>query len=209
VPLPSVPSPLPKPAVRTWRAGTTIWRVFDHGYGSAQYNASGVQRRFRPVYEGGEIVPTIYGSDAHDGALCETVFHDLDLTSPAPSILRATLLTQLIAPVVSTMDLRLAALTDPEIKRLRVTHGELIDTDAAEYPATVAWGQALYDHPARFDGIVWNSRQHVATLSVVLWSSRAGTVEAGASAAPEPLFFGPGYERVERLANAMDVTVIV
>jgi hypothetical protein len=200
---------LPEPAVHAWHADTTIYRVFDHGYGSAQYNAGSVQRRFRPVYDGGGIVPTIYGSNAHDGALCETVFHDLDLTAPAPSILRATLLTQIIAPIVPTKDLRLAALTDPEIKRLRVPRRDLIDTDAAEYPATAAWGQALYDHPARFDGIVWNSRQHVATLSVMLWSSRAGTVEAGTSAAPEPLFFGPGYDRVVALANAMDVTVIV
>jgi hypothetical protein len=110
---------------------------------------------------------------------------------------------------VPTKDLRLAALTDPEIKRLRVTRRELIDTDAAEYPATASWGQAIYDHPARFDGIVWNSRQHVATLSVMLWSTRAGAIEAEPSAAPEPLYFGPGYDRVVALANAMDVTVIV
>lgn len=122
-------------------------------------------------------MPTLYGSDAYDGALCEPVFHNLDLKAPILSILRATLLTQLIAPVVPIKDLRLAALTDPEIKRLRVTHGELIDTDAAEYPATAAWGQAIYDHPARFDGIVWNSRHPVSTLSVMLWSSRADTTE--------------------------------
>jgi hypothetical protein len=195
--------------VRTWRAGTPIYRVFDHGCGSAQYNAGGVPRRFRPVYDGGEIVPTLYGSDAHDGALCETVFHDLDLEDPAPSILRATLLTQIIAPVVAAKDLRLAALTDPQIKRLRVTHGQLIDADADEYPATAAWGQAIYDHPARFDGIVWNSRQHVAPLGLVLWSTRAGVVKAGTSAAPESLFFGSGYDRVVALANAMDVVVVL
>jgi hypothetical protein len=208
VPVPPVPSRLPKPAVRIWRAQTPIYRVFDHGYGAAQYNAGGVPRRFRPVYDEGEIVPTLYGSDVHDGALCETVFHDLDLQDPAPSILRVALLTQILAPVTPAKDLRLAALTDPEIKRLRVTHGQLIDANADEYPVTAAWGQAIYDHPARFDGIVWNSRQHGATLSVMLWSSRAGAVEVGASAAPEPLFVGPGYDRVVALANAMDVVVV-
>jgi hypothetical protein len=186
-----------------------IYRVFDHGYGSAQYNTGAVPRRFRPVYDGGEIVPTLYGSDVQDGALCETVFHDLDLHDPAPSILRATLLTLVIAPVTSTKDLRLAALTDPEIKRLRVTHGQLIDADADEYAATAAWGQAIYDHPARFDGIIWNSRRHVATLSVMLWSTRAGAVQAAVSSAPESLFFGPGYDRVAALADAMDVVVVL
>jgi hypothetical protein len=209
VAVPPVPSPLPDPAEHLWPAGTTIFRVFDHGFGSAQYNGTDVKRRFRPVYDGGTIVPTIYGSNAPDGAICETVFHDLDLKTRHPAILRATLLTQLLAPVVSARDLRLAALTDPEIRRLRVTHADLIETDASEYPATAEWGQAIYDHPARFDGIVWHSRQHHSTLSITLWESRAGTLKAGTAAVPEMLYAGRGYARVLALANAMDVTVIV
>jgi hypothetical protein len=61
----------------------------------------------------------------------------------------------------------------------------------------------------RFDRIVWNSRQHVATLSLVLWSTRPGAVRAEASTASESLFFGPGYDRVVALANAMDVVVVL
>lgn len=206
--VPAVPSPFPEPGTHIWEASDTIFRVFDHGYGSAQYNATGVSRRFRPVLDAGTIVPTVYGSSAEDGAICETVFHDVDFTAPSGSILHADLLTQLLAPIVPTRDLRLAALTDPHIERLEVAHGDIIETRADEYPATAQWGQAIYEHPAEFDGIVWDSRQHHATLTVMLWEPRAGVLRSASTAPAEPLFVGRGYYRVLELANAMDVAVI-
>lgn len=208
MPVPIVPSPLPKPGEHIWPAAQVIRRVFDHGYGSAQYNATAVSRRFRPVTDAGEIVPTVYGSNEDDGAICETVFHDVDFTAAARSILKSSLITQLLAPIVPTKDLRLATLTDPHIKRLKTTHNALIETGASEYPATVPWGQAIYDHPAAFDGMVWHSRQHHATLTVMLWETRAGKLASATSLPAEPLFFGPGYNKVVDLADAMDVTII-
>ena len=206
--VPPVPSPFPEPGTHIWDVSDTIFRVFDHGYGSAQYNPTGVSRRFRPVLDAGAIVPTVYGSNAKDGAICEPVFHDVDFTAPSASILHADLVTQLLAPIVATRDLRLAALTDPHVKRLKVTHEEIIETHAVEYPATAQWGQAIYEHPAEFDGIIWHSRQHHATLTVMLWEPRAGTLQSASTAPAQPLFVGAGYDRVLELSSAMDVAVI-
>lgn len=210
MPVPPPPVPWTTPGTHSWPAAKTIRRVYDHSLGSTESNPTDVSRRFRPVFAEGSVVPTIYGSDEEDGAICETVFHDVSLSDPAPSILRAALLPLVLSPISPQRELKLAALTDPHIKALKVTHADLIETDAAQYSETVPWAQAIYDDSAGFDGIVWHSRQHHGTLTTLLWANRVdrfGDLAADPTTPPLPLYHGYGFAKVAAVASAMNVTI--
>jgi hypothetical protein len=80
-----------------------------------------------------------------------------------------------------------------------VTHAELIETSARQYPRTAARGQAPYDHNTGFHGLVWRSRQFNESPAVMLWGDRVARfshLTFDPDEPPLPLFAGDGYERV-------------
>src|SRR5690348_13989602 len=91
----ALPTPPPgDPEVRfyTWVALRPIFRVCPAGYPANAFNPTTSSGRFRPFFCGGTTpVPTLYGSNRVDGALGETVFHDVPAGHASWNIPRTSL----------------------------------------------------------------------------------------------------------------------
>jgi hypothetical protein len=209
--VPDVPHPLPEPRVHPWPAGKAIVRCHHVEMGATEFNTTPVSRRFRPVSTGDRAVATIYGADLDQGALSETVFHAVPVRGPGRRIQHKALIHMVLSTIVPTKPLQLVELHGAGLKRLQVTHGELIEASSRQYSRTAAWGQALYDHDATYDGLVWRSRQFNDSLAVMLWGervSRFNDLRFDPDEAPLSLFAGEGFEKVLQLANDCAITVV-
>jgi hypothetical protein len=178
--------------------------------GTTEFNTSNASRRFRPITHGGTTVPTLYGADLVQGALSETVFHDVPVRGTARRIQRKALLPMIRSTVFPKRDLRLVQLHGAGLRRLRVSHAELIECAARHYDRTAAWAQALYDH-ADHDGLVWRSRQFNDSYVVMLWGGRVDRFQdlgIDPDTAPLPLCAGVGFDEVQQLADQSGITVI-
>ncbi len=205
-----MPDPLPDPLERVWPAGDPIIRCHRVVMGATEFNASNVSRRFRPVIRSGVVVPTLYGADHVHGALSETVFHDVPIRGNGRRILRKALLPMMRSTVIPKRALRLVRLHGAGLRRLRVTHSELIESSSSQYIRTAAWGQALYDH-ADYDGLVWRSRQFNDSYALMLWGDRVdrfNDLDPDPTNAPLPLYAGAGFDEVQQLADECEITVI-
>lgn len=209
--VPDVPDPLPGPRVHIWPAGKPIFRVHHIQMGATEFNGTAISRRFRPIYNETRIVPTLYGADMEEGALSETVFHEVPIRGRGRRIQRKALTHQVLSVIVPMIPLNLVELHGAGLRRLQVSHGELIETTARQYPLTAVWGQRLYEHDGEFHGLIWRSRQFNDSYAVMLWGDRVGrfdNLKSQPGEPPLPLYLGEGRERVLDLANRCDITVI-
>jgi hypothetical protein len=209
--VPDVPDPLPEPLVHRWPEGKPIVRCHDATMGATEFDTTAVSRRFRPVDGVDGIDATIYGADLRQGALSETVFHDVPVRGTARRIQRKAFIHTVLSTIVPARELRLVQLHGAGLRRLQVTNAKLIETGARQYPRTARWGQALHDHGDAFDGLVWRSRQFNDSLAIMLWDDRVSRfvdLDFDPDEFPLPLFAGPGLELVQELAIEFDITVI-
>ncbi len=209
--VPDVPDPLPKPLEHPWAAGKPIVRCHNIEMGATEFNTTDVSRRFRPVKDATGTAPTIYGADLEQGALSETVFHDVPVRGKARRIQRRALMHMVLSTIVPTRQLRLVRLHGAGLTRLKVSHGNLIETGSRQYPRTAVWGQALYDCAQLFDGLIWRSRQFNDSYALMLWAGRVERfkhLKFDPTQPPLPLFVGEGLEKVQQHAGDCEITVI-
>jgi hypothetical protein len=208
--VPNVPDPLPNPLEHTWVAGRPIVRCHPVAMGAKEFNTSAASRRFRPVRHSGVVVPTLYGADLIEGALSETVFHDVPVRGAARRIQHKALVLMVRSTVIPMRDLRLVGLHGAGLSPMGATHGELIESGSAQYLRTAAWGQALYDLGG-FDGLVWCSRQFNDSYALMLWGDRVDRfthLEVDPDNPPLLLYGGVGFDEVQRLADESGITVV-
>ncbi len=208
--VPNVPAPFPKPRETIWPAKRPIIRCHNVALGATEFNTSNDSRRFRPVTSKGAVVPTLYGADLVEGALSESVFHDVPVRGKGRRIQRKALVPMMRSTVIPKRELRLVQLHGAGLKKLGVTHAELIESSARQYPRTAAWGQALYDL-GDFDGLVWRSRQFNDSYAVMLWGDRVKRrkdIDVDDANAPLSLFMGTGFDEVQQLADDWHITVV-
>jgi hypothetical protein len=200
------------PLFTTWRRGDPIVRVFNHDYAPNAFNpgtAGGVRGRFHFFDDSaGAIVPAMYGSDQDDGAIAETVFHDVPVRGAARVVLESRLTPLSIVTLTPKRDLRLIDLFGFGLRRLEVRADELTSTESADYPATVLWAKAFHAAFADVDGLAWMSRQFNAAKAVVLFGDRVAAGDLQPLAPPLPLAFGPGRTRVDSAANRAGIAIV-
>lgn len=210
LPDPPDPSTL-DPLLETWARGERIVRCHKSVFGATEYNPGLGRGRFHPFepFEkaGGAGVPTVYGSSSLDGALSETVFHDLPIRGPGRSVLRSSLKTMLVSVLAPLRDLKLVQLHGYGFRRLEISRAELIESDA-QYSQTVGWARALHACESRIDGLVWVSRQHDTSLALVLFGDRVKRADLEVVDPPLPLYLGPGFDEVQRAAEQAGITVV-
>ncbi len=207
--VPPVTSPLPEPITTVWPANTPIIRCYDNEYGSTEFNPGPAKARFRPIHDGPVIVPTIYGADLADGALSETVFHSVPVKpSKAKRIREASLRPKLLTSIACDHDLKLLKLTGTGLGRIGVTHAQLIESSANQYPATALWAQALYDEATDAHGMVWRSRQNNDAEALVIWGTRVARKNLVSTAAPLALAHGKGLDQVREIALQLQITLV-
>lgn len=202
LPDPPDPSTL-DPLLETWARGERIVRCHRSVFGATEYNPGFGRGRFHPFG-----VPTLYGSSSLDGALSETVFHDLPIRGPGRAILRSSLKTMLVSVLAPVRDLKLVQLHGYGLRRLEISRAQLIESGSDEYTRTLGWARALHGCGERIDGLVWVSRQHDTSLALVLFGDRVPRPDLEVIEAPLPLYRGDGLEAVQRAAEQAGITLL-
>lgn len=197
--------------IETWDAEKPILRVHHSRFGATEFNPTVFGGRFSGLRDhGGGIVPTMYGSNTIDGALSETVFHDVPVSGPAKTIAQSTLMPMLSCTLQPARALRLVQLRGFGLKRLGITRVELIESKAEQYSVTRAWAAALYENAVDADGLIWMSRQHDFSEAIVLFGTRVRRDELEVSAPPRSLYPpSAGWDDVVRAAEAADIAIIM
>jgi hypothetical protein len=207
-----VPQPPPAsdldPLIHEWDSGRPIVRCHNVRFGATEFNATAGPGRFRPVRRRGQIVGTLYGAEDDAGAISETAFHDVPVRAGPPLVRLSALTPMVLSTVVARRVLRLASLHGHGLRRLGASKAELIESDADDYSALGAWGQALHDCPAEPDGIVWRSRHYDDAYALVLYGDRVPRRDLDAVEPPLPLALGRGRERLYVLAERAGITLV-
>lgn len=207
---PPVPDPARlDPLLQTWPSGERIVRCHDSRFGATEFNPGLGRGRFHPFRTAtGSAVPTLYGASSLNGALSETVFHDVPLRGPVRVVLRPLLKPMQVSTVVAVRELTLAQLHGYGLRRLEVSRAELLESDAARYGETVRWAQALHACRERVDGLVWVSRQYDTAFALVLFGDRVVRKDLEVAEPPLPLYVGPGFDGLQEAAEQAGITVL-
>jgi hypothetical protein len=196
------------PQIERWEAGRVIVRCHGPKYHERQFNETTRLARFRPLMHAGTVVPTIYGANDFPGAVSETVFHEVPVRGPHRRILRSEVDRWVWCEVAPTRDLKLVALHGTGLRRVQVTHGDLIECDAAFYADTVPWSLALHDAASAPDGLCWRSRQHNDSLALMLFGSRVTAADLDVVRPAESLALRPGGDFVYEFAEAAGIAIV-
>lgn len=197
------------PLVEEWKRGTPIIRCHNVHFGATEFNPGVGKGRFHPFSDlAGLAVPTLYGASSIEGALSETVFHDVPVRSPVRRIRRSSLRPLVASTLAAKRVLRLAQLHSNGLRRLQIARAELIDGASGSYPATVLWAQALHRCRGDLDGLVWVSRLHDTSRALVLFGDRVPRADLEVVEPPLPLFTGRGFRKVRQAAEEAGITLV-
>lgn len=205
------------PLVTTWGPEESLWHAFNAGHGSREFyggdpTAASTWGRFHPFVPDGvaEPLPVFYAANTLLGALAETILHDVPANPlAAKRVPYAKLRHRLAAELGPTRELKLADLRGFGTTRIGISRAELLETGPVYYPQTAPWGKALHAHPEIFDGMVWVSRQHDLSHSMVLFGDRvvAGDLQPVDDHIPLTLAGGKGLELVLAAAIQANITI--
>jgi RES domain len=196
------------PQIEVWAAGRGIIRCHSPRFHERQFNETKHLARFRPLVHASSIVPTIYGAEDFAGAVSETVFHEVPVRGPHRRILRGEIDRWVWCEVAPARDLRLVSLHGTGLRRVQVTHGELIESDASDYADTVPWSLALHDAASAPDGLCWRSRQHNDSLALMLFGTRVAEADLEIVRPAESLSLRPGGDLVYEFAEAAGIAIV-
>lgn len=153
-------------------------------------------------------MPTLYSASTLEGALSESIFHNVPVRGSKKFIRRYRLKPLLVSTIAPRRDLKLVQLHGYGLDRLRVSRAELIDSTARQYPRTAAWAAVLHARREDADGLIWMSRKHDTSLSLVLFGDRVRRDDLEVIEPPLPLFSGDGYAEVKRAAEQAGITIL-
>lgn len=195
--------------LETWETGKAIIRVHHSAFGATEFNRGKGNGRFHPLIDRtGTAIATIYGSNTLDGALSETIFHDVPASGPGKAIEQSLLMPMLSCTLRPLRPLRLVQLRGFGLRKLGLTHMQMVESDADQYSATRAWAVALYNAFPVADGLIWMSRQHDSSEAIVLFGTRVQRNALEVMAAPRSLYPpSPGWLDVLAAAEAADITI--
>jgi hypothetical protein len=205
-----VPDDLPPPNIEIWPAGKSIVRVHNVRFGATEFNPGFGEGRFHPLNDAAGVpVATLYASNTLDGALSETVFHDVPVSGALKLIRQSKLLPMLATTLSPLRDLMLIQLRGFGLKKLGVTRAHLIDSDADRYATTRQWAAALH-HRSSADGLIWMSRQHDSSEALVLFGDRVERSAFDVIDPPRSLYPpSPGWIEVLRAAESAGITIVI
>lgn len=168
------------PALRTVQPGIW-WRIHRLSprtglFASQAFNTSGRgHARFSPLRAGRRVVPVLYAAQTLDGALMETVLHDV----PFPSTghihdLQRNLQSDLHASRISlTAPLQLVDLSKLGLQRMGLRVSQMFETDACDYARTQAWARWLHITVPQAQGLYWMCARQPECAGLMLFGDRA------------------------------------
>lgn len=153
------------------------------------------------------MIPWLYGAEDDEGAICETVLHDVPFV-PGARLSEARLAGRAIGTIAPRRDLRLVQLRGLGLRRLGLRRTDIVDTLPTAYPGTVRWAQALHDCPAQPDGLLWQARPNDAKRSLMLFGDRVSEADLEVIDEPILLVLGEGLDRVRRILTAAGIVLV-
>lgn len=173
--------------------GTNLWRIHSLSLGPLWF---GPGRGRPPAYRFDDPTSTYgvcYLGETHYAAFVETFFRDL----PTRAISTLQLRAKAISQCVLKRDVTLAAAFGPGLVRLGTTAAVSGARGAGgSYAHSQEWSRALFDHPAKVDGIAYQA-SHDDSLRCVALFERASRALAVARTS------GPLTEEVALVAGVV------
>lgn len=152
---------------------------------------------------------TLYAANSADGAFSETIFHNVPVRGPDRMILVSWLKTIVLSELACKRDLSLVQLHGYGLRRLGLSRDELIEAQPDQYDRTTAWARVLHGWSEKIDGLVWVSRQHDTSHSLVLFGDRVSREDLLVTEVPVPLSPDRGLEMVQRAADQAGITIVL
>lgn len=211
MPVPAPPSGTLAVKYFDWDEQRPITRICAAARQPNSFNTGPHAGRFRPFNAGQpDPVPTLYGANHVDGALGETIFHDVPPGTAPWTVARATLYGRLRTILVPQRKLRLVDLTGWAHKALKIEGSALVACDPVEYPVTAQWAERFHELPTRPDGLYWRSRQYDRVFALMLFGDRVHERELRVIFDETiPLWQGDGLGEVLVAAERANVTITV
>ncbi|HSS51245.1 MAG TPA: RES family NAD+ phosphorylase [Thermoanaerobaculia bacterium] len=195
--------------MEAWSKGRGILRCHNSRFGATELNPGFGHGRFHPFQDSeGRVVPTLYGASNVDGALSESIFHNVPVRGSEKAVRRSSLRPMLVSTVAARRDLALIQLHGHGLVRLGVSRSELIDSEVRHYARTAAWAAALHERQKDADGLVWVSRKFDTAFGLVLFGDRVDRSDLEVIEPPLPLFLGEGYDEIQRVAGLAGITIL-
>ncbi len=207
VPEPPYPTAL-RPVLFTWERERPLVRCHSGRFEPTVFNPGFGIGRFHPFEDAlGHVVPTLYAAETIEGALAETIFHNVPARGPGKKVPRVALRSLVLSTLACDRDLMLAQLFGFGLRRLGITRLKLIEVAKRQYSRTAAWARALHSCNLSIDGLIWVSRQHDGTRAVVLFGDRVPPSALRSIGISLPLRDGPGYDAVISSADQAGILI--
>ncbi|MGV3652606.1 MAG: RES family NAD+ phosphorylase [Noviherbaspirillum sp.] len=154
-----------------------------HVYSTATYpetradsfNLGWGRSRFSPLTDArGEPVPTYYVASTIEGALMESMLHDVSLDPPG-TFEKAQLLHYHLVHLRFPYTLRLVNLHTPYLPKLGITRTQLVDSSPRHYGETREWARAAYLQCPDAQAIAYGSRRDDSSRCLMLFGNRLTT----------------------------------
>lgn len=173
--------------IEPWAAGKVIHVIHDTAFEPHIFNpgidASGAPctpTRFAPIRGAkGQLVPYLYGGSSPEGAIFETVFHNVAIDAADKFVDLDDFANRGYGQIVPQRELQLVNLTTDGLHRLKVPKAELIASAPIDYRDTARWAEALHRQYPEADGLFWMSRQRDVDQAFVLFGDRLHAALAG------------------------------
>jgi hypothetical protein len=194
----------------SWGEGEVMHRIHDDEYPVESFNPSPLgNARFSPIRDAaGNLIPTLYAATTPQGALMETIFHDVPYKPGFKRVSVDRLEGKLSSTLVFLSDFQLIDLGKIGLRRLGVHPHDLIDTTKAHYPETRKWAELLYAAYPQAQGLIWPSRQDDRARAVVLFGTRVEDSELRPAGISIPLMEnGMVHEVAKALATELKVLI--
>lgn len=162
-------------APRTW------WRVHSFDpltgkFGPVAFNDSAKsQARFSPLVDHtGAVIAAIYAAESLEGALMESVLHDVPFPSSGyqHDFKRDREGAYHVSQVRTTATLTLVDLTTPGLQKMGLRPSDLFESNKRDYPRTQRWAQWFRGQCAKAQGLYWVSRRYNEAAVMVLYADR-------------------------------------
>jgi hypothetical protein len=194
----------------SWGENEILYRVHDAEYAVDSFNPSPLgNARFSPIRDSaGNVIPTLYAATSPQGALMETVFHDVPYRPGFKRVSVGRLESKLSSTLIFLSDFQFIDLNRIGLRRLGVHPHNLIDTTKAHYPETRKWAESLYAAYPGAQGLIWPSRQDDRARSVILFGTRVGASKLRPARISFPLMQnGVVHEIAKALATDLKVLI--
>ncbi len=185
--------------------GHILFRVHRQQFAGDGFNTTTQgNARFSPIFDRlGAVIPTLYAGDATRVALCEVIFHDVDISQPAIVYPVNQLTPFRHSQLVTKVPVQLASLDLPSLVKMRVGK-KLIHSDASGYGITRQWAEAIHQQHPQVQGLTWPSRQHEGNAYLFFGDRMAGKLQISGRGT-EPLTSTPVVGELLALADRMGI----